>query len=305
MASMGRIDPSTRMMNCLSKLQDQLERMAQLQSESVLTISKLSNAVLQISCELSEIKERLNSLEMQQRPARRLSAGGSLLGNGLLNSVIPENPPLTASINPASLASDALDDMLGNGLMTRPARVLVVEDDVAYQWLVTKHLEARGIECVLANTAQDALAKLSQPLGGGTGRFDLILMDIQLPGGASGLDITQRIRTFDPNTPIVSMTSSITPRQIASYLAGGMNDVLPKPFSKDGLLSLVCRFCNLSLDAKGTGKGPIEEVFTDEILASSSSLGSAVSVKNAVSRGTNAGEVPLSAKKTFIFTPLI
>lgn len=150
-------------------------------------------------------------------------------------------------------------DALGP-LIPRRAKVLVVEDDVAYQWLVSKHLEARGVECVLANTAADALAQLR------ASNFDLILMDIQLPGGLSGLDTAQRIRAFDPTTPIVSMTSSITPRQIASYLAGGMNDVLPKPFSRDGLLTLVGRFCTLSITTtKPTARGAIEEVDSDPL----------------------------------------
>ena len=72
-------------------------------------------------------------------------------------------------------------------------------------------------------------------------------MDIQLPGGLNGVDATRRIRTFNESTPIVSMTASAAPRQIAVYLANGMNDVLPKPFSKDSLLALVARFCQLNL----------------------------------------------------------
>lgn len=291
------MDTPGRMLNCLAKLQDQLERMAQLQSESVLTVSKLSNAMLQISCEVSDIKSRLTVLEtshqqlqLQYQQPKQPRGRWDL---NLQGAVVPENPSLTPAINPASLASDALSDMLA--LTARPARVLVVEDDVAYQWLVSKHLEARGIECALANTAQEALAKLAQPLG--SGRFDLILMDIQLPGGASGLEITQRIRSFDLHTPIVSMTSSITPRQIASYLAGGMNDVLPKPFSKDGLLSLVCRFCKLSLEPKAGGKGPIEEIFPDDLLNSSFSSCS--------TRGGISGNEIVPARKTFVFTPSI
>jgi CheY-like chemotaxis protein len=164
---------------------------------------------------------------------------------------------LSPTVNPASLTND---------LMTFHPRskVLVVEDDLAYQWLVSKNLEAKGIDCVLVPNAQEALSRVR------SGSFDLILMDIQLPGGVSGLDTAQRIRAFDAATPIVSMTSATAPRQIASYLAGGMNDVLPKPFSRDGLLSLVGRFCDLQL-----GHGvvqPIEEIFTDDILGSATSL---------------------------------
>ncbi|PJF17367.1 Transcription factor [Paramicrosporidium saccamoebae] len=242
-------DAIARLAACLTKLQEQMERMAQMQSESTLMVSRLSGAVLRLSQEMADGKNRIAGLEERQKKRRKT--------DGLL---IPsfgfDNPSLTPTINPTSLAAD-VNDILGP-LVPRTARVLVVEDDVAYQWLVSKNLEAKGLNCTLAQTAEEALMFLQHA------SFDLILMDIYLPGGISGLDTARRIRAFDSVTPIVSMTSATTPRQIASYLAGGMNDVLPKPFSKDGLLGLVSRFCALDLGEKG--KGPIEEIFSDDIL---------------------------------------
>jgi len=47
------------------------------------------------------------------------------------------------------------------------------------------------------------------------------------------------IRQFDHMTPIISMTSNSKPNEIMTYYSHGMNDILPKPFTKEGLLSML------------------------------------------------------------------
>ena len=60
-----------------------------------------------------------------------------------------------------------------------------------------------------------------------------------------GVSATSLIRQFDHMTPIISMTSNSKPDDITKYYSSGMNDVLPKPFTKDGLLEMleVCHAC--------------------------------------------------------------
>lgn len=57
--------------------------------------------------------------------------------------------------------------------------------------------------------------------------------------GLDGLSATTIIRRFDNVTPIISMTSNSKPHEIVTYFSNGMNDILPKPFTKDGLLDMV------------------------------------------------------------------
>ena len=47
------------------------------------------------------------------------------------------------------------------------------------------------------------------------------------------------IRRFDASTPIISMTSNSKPQDIMMYYNIGMNDFLPKPFTKEGLLDML------------------------------------------------------------------
>nr|POF14923.1 transcription factor skn7 [Quercus suber] len=68
-------------------------------------------------------------------------------------------------------------------------------------------------------------------------KYDLVLMDIIMPN-LDGVSATHLIRQFD-NTPIVAMTSNIRSDDISMYFAHGMNDVLPKPFTKEGLLNML------------------------------------------------------------------
>jgi len=58
-----------------------------------------------------------------------------------------------------------------------------------------------------------------------------------------GLQATTRIRQFDQFTPIISMTSNTTENDCMTYLSNGMNDILAKPFSKQGLLDMIQRYC--------------------------------------------------------------
>ncbi len=69
--------------------------------------------------------------------------------------------------------------------------------------------------------------------------FDLILMDIQMPG-MSGTEATLKIRTEFPaniaQIPIIAMTANVMKDDIDHYLAIGMNDHIPKPFKKEALI---------------------------------------------------------------------
>ena len=54
-----------------------------------------------------------------------------------------------------------------------------------------------------------------------------------------GVSITKLIRKFDPGTPIVSMMRNSKPNKIMTYYFSGINDILPKPFTKEELLDML------------------------------------------------------------------
>jgi CheY-like chemotaxis protein len=71
-----------------------------------------------------------------------------------------------------------------------------------------------------------------------TGRFDLVLMDIKMPG-MDGVEATRRIRsgrTIGSQVPILALTANADPADAAFYRLCGMNGVVEKPVKPDRLL---------------------------------------------------------------------
>ncbi|KAJ7922535.1 hypothetical protein B0H13DRAFT_2409573 [Mycena leptocephala] len=115
---------------------------------------------------------------------------------------------------------------------TVPPRVLLVDDDAVTRKLSTKFLRVFGCTTDVAVDGVSAVNKMNLE------KYDLVLMDIVMPK-LDGVSATSMIRKFDTQTPIISMTSNWRPTEIMTYYSSGMNDILPKPFTKDGLLEML------------------------------------------------------------------
>ncbi|KAF2012279.1 heat shock transcription factor 2 [Aaosphaeria arxii CBS 175.79] len=111
----------------------------------------------------------------------------------------------------------------------RPPQILLVEDDPTCRRIGSKFLYA--FHCSI-DSALDGLEAVNKMNAGS--KYDLVLMDIIMPN-LDGVSACHLIRQFD-NTPIIAMTSNIRSDDISMYFQHGMNDVLPKPFTKEGLL---------------------------------------------------------------------
>ena len=113
-----------------------------------------------------------------------------------------------------------------------PPRVLLVDDDAVSRKLSSKFLQVFG--CTI-DVAVDGIAAVNKM---NLEKYDLVLMDIVMPK-LDGVSATNLIRKFDQGTPIISMTSNSKPNEIMTYYSSGMNDILPKPFTKEGLLDML------------------------------------------------------------------
>jgi signal transduction histidine kinase/DNA-binding response OmpR family regulator len=114
-------------------------------------------------------------------------------------------------------------------------RVLVVEDLPLNQELAEAMLERLGCKVEVASDGRAALAALS------AGGFDLVLMDIQMPG-MSGIEATRMIRALPPtacDVPILAMTANVMPDQIAEYRRAGMAGHVAKPVFQRELESAI------------------------------------------------------------------
>lgn len=123
-------------------------------------------------------------------------------------------------------------------------RVLLVDDDAVSRTISSRFLKTFGCAYDVAQDGVVALEKIE------CAKYDLILMDIVMPR-LDGLSVTTLIRRFDPRTPIVSMTGNAAPRDVLTYFSHGMNDILSKPFTKDGLFIILAKFLTQKADSHG------------------------------------------------------
>jgi osomolarity two-component system, response regulator SKN7 len=115
---------------------------------------------------------------------------------------------------------------------SRPPRILLVEDDPTCRQIGGKFLYSF---CCVVDTALDGLEAVDKVQEGV--KYDMILMDIIMPN-LDGVSACHIIRQFD-RTPIVAMTSNIRSDDIQMYFQHGMDDVLPKPFTRKSLLDML------------------------------------------------------------------
>ncbi len=116
-------------------------------------------------------------------------------------------------------------------------RILVTEDNRVNQLLVARVLQKQGFEIDLANNGLEALEKL------GTDRYDLVIMDLQMPE-MDGYEATSIIRsspTDYSDIPIMAMTAHTVQGEVEKCMALGMNDFISKPFDPDVLKDKIMR----------------------------------------------------------------
>jgi PAS domain S-box-containing protein len=114
--------------------------------------------------------------------------------------------------------------------------ILLAEDNAVNQKLAVRILEKRGHTLVVASTGKEALAAWKNE------RFDLILMDVQMPE-MDGFEVTAAIRQAEHLTgghiPIVAMTAHAVAGARQSCLEAGMDGYIPKPIRAQAVFEVI------------------------------------------------------------------
>ena len=112
------------------------------------------------------------------------------------------------------------------------ASVLVVEDEPGIRKGLCDLLQHAGYHVEFSENGEDGYwAALSR-------RFDLVLLDIMLPG-MNGFEVCQRIREKEPILPIIILTAKGAEEDILKGFDAGADDYVTKPFSIKELLARV------------------------------------------------------------------
>jgi CheY-like chemotaxis protein len=118
----------------------------------------------------------------------------------------------------------------------RPLHILLAEDNLVNQRLAMRMLEKQGHTVAVAGDGVMALAALER------GRFDVILMDVQMPS-MDGVEATAAIRKEEKATgqhiPIIAMTAHAMSGDRQRFLASGMDGYISKPVHQKELFEAI------------------------------------------------------------------
>jgi two-component system response regulator PilR (NtrC family) len=112
------------------------------------------------------------------------------------------------------------------------ARILVVDDERSMQEFLDIFLRSEGYEAVTAGDMESALLHLEND------DFDLVVTDIQMPGG-SGIDLLHAVHERSPETMVLMMTAFASTETAIAALKSGAYDYITKPFNVDEIRIIV------------------------------------------------------------------
>ena len=133
--------------------------------------------------------------------------------------------------------------------MTRPAQILLVDDEVAIQRAMTPLLRSRGYAVTVAGTGREAVEAFERE------RPDLVILDLGLPD-MDGSEVCRQVRER-ADTPILILSARGAEKDKVAALDQGADDYVTKPFGPDELMARVRAALRRSLGREGTLYGQL------------------------------------------------
>lgn len=116
--------------------------------------------------------------------------------------------------------------------------ILVVDDDVAVAAMARAVLEAAGYSTLTASSGEDAVEVYSQVYYAG-GAIELVVLDITLPGGMSGIETLDRLRQVNPGVKVIASSGYFDDSAAPAAKRRGFVGILPKPYTAERMTKLV------------------------------------------------------------------
>ncbi|MFD2177505.1 PAS domain-containing hybrid sensor histidine kinase/response regulator [Veronia pacifica] len=128
--------------------------------------------------------------------------------------------------------------------INKDLRLLVAEDNVANQLVISSMLELDNLKADIVNNGAEAITAVKNA------DYDIILMDISMPG-VNGIEATQNIRKMESpksDVVIVALTSHALSNDQEKFISCGMNDCVTKPIDRTTLLTTLVKWQDVSRD---------------------------------------------------------
>ena len=173
------------------------------------------------------------------------------------------------------------------------ARILLVDDAEDQLRLTGYFLSRAGAEVVTANCGDSALKLVTE------GEFDLVLLDVEMPG-ISGPAVAKTLRERGFTTPIIAYTANDDEATREECLAAGCSDVLAKPLSKADLIEAVAAFLAVERPIRSKHIGNLDMAefihdFVKGLLAKIQEMLRCVQMKKAEELGSLARQLKIAA----------
>ncbi len=163
---------------------------------------------------LSIVKNLLNLMGSTIKLESRLGVGSKFSFDIQYKTILEDKKVIDISVS-----SNAIDERVFEN-----KKVLIVEDNKINQMITKKILEKKKMLCSVVDNGTDAVNTARE------GDFDIILMDIHMPG-ISGIEATQQIREFNNSVVIIALTAVTIEENLEQFYNAGFNEFIPKPFN--------------------------------------------------------------------------
>ncbi len=138
-------------------------------------------------------------------------------------------------------------DAVSNTAVFDEVKILVAEDNEINQSLLKHLFQIWNLSFDIANNGIEALKKTEE------NRYNLILMDVQMPvmdGYTAATEIRNKLKS---DIPIIAMTAHAFPGEREKCIRYGMDDYISKPIREDELLGLIKKYASVKTSSNGKG----------------------------------------------------
>ncbi|MEO0835221.1 MAG: response regulator [Cyanobacteria bacterium J06642_3] len=142
-------------------------------------------------------------------------------------------------------------------------KVLLVDDQKVIREQLKSYFEPEA-NLQVVDTAKDSIEALSKIK---TLRPNLVLMDVEMPGGISGLELTSMISNLFPGVKVIILTGNYTEEYGQQAVRVGAGAYLPKSIDPEGLIAAVKQVCQVNHLATATDSSEVNQGNASEIIS--------------------------------------
>ena len=121
---------------------------------------------------------------------------------------------------------------------SRPRRILIMDDEEMICKVAARFLTKAGFLTEIAHEGREAIVSYRRAMESGQ-PFDLVIMDLTIPGGMGGREAVKRLLDFDPQARVIVSSGYAEDPVLADYRRHGFRGIAPKPYTREGLLQVV------------------------------------------------------------------